>query len=302
MSTALDCIDLSVTRGQKQVLSHAKLQVELGEIVSIIGPTGSGKTTFMEICQNSLKPDSGRVKLFGLDAGSKEIASTVSFISSRMKFQRWATVNKTLQTAIHKVRNLGTPNDYFDHIVDILGMRDRLNDRVSNLSEGEVCRLSLASALVTGSKLIMIDEPSALLAYPDKANLIALLNETAAENRTVILLTAHPHLLHGLDTKVIFLRNGEMNIYQQSASTNETLSTVQIKTEKMTDEALRELRKIALKIRMQGTSFNQFSVILSSENQIPDLLNALVMHGAKVKSVYQSSTTLEEIYQGTFLD
>ena len=302
MSTALECSELSVRRGQRQVFSHAELRVQAGEIVSIIGPTGSGKTTFTEICLNRFKPDSGSVKLLGSDAGSKEIVSSIACISKHMKFHNWDTVNKILQYQIHKGRNFDISVDYYDHVIDTLNIRARLNDRVNNLSDGEVCRLNLAAALVSGAKLIMIDEASTLLAYPEKTDVTVLINEAATQKRTVILLTSHPHLLDGIDTKMFFLRNYGFIKQQQSTDTDMSQTMVQIQTETMTDEALRELRKVALKIRIQGTSFNQFSALLSSEEQIPDLLKAMVMHGARVKSVYQTAATLEEIYQDVFLD
>lgn len=193
------------------------LQVEQGEFVYIIGESGAGKSTIINLLMKNIDPDGGKIRLSHIDlAGiAKEdlpvfrrnfgiIAQSVGMMMSQTVFQNVALPLVVRGEKAHIVKST------VDVMLGSVGIRDIAQKKAKHISGGELARVAIARALITNPPIILADEPTAGLDNDISWDIINLL-EHFNHNGTTILMATHQKSLVNLTRKrVITLREGRI--------------------------------------------------------------------------------------------
>jgi len=185
--------------------------IEEGEFAIVVGPSGAGKTTVLNILGGMDSCDEGQVVV-----GDKEIASmnrrdlaTYRRFDTGFVFQFYNLIQNL--TAVENVE-LATQvsRDPMDavSVLESVGLGDRMNNFPSQLSGGEQQRVAIARALAKRPKLLLCDEPTGALDYSTGKNILKLLQETSVKEKMTVILITHNHAITPMADKVIKMKNG----------------------------------------------------------------------------------------------
>ena len=185
---------LSHTYGERRALDAIDLTVATGEIYGLLGPNGGGKTTLFRILSTHLKPQSGEVCLFGLNASyqAPEIRNRIGVVFQRPSLDPKLTVHENL---IHHGLFYGQRGKVLreraEAVARRLGIQDRSKDLVETLSGGLQRRVELAKALLPEPGLLIFDEPSTGLDPGARRMLWDDLEKLRRDQGVTIILTTH---------------------------------------------------------------------------------------------------------------
>lgn len=204
--------------GSNQVtaLGQVDLTVEKGEFVAIIGASGSGKSTLLHILGSVDKPTKGKVFIDGIDIST--LNPTQSAIFRRRKvglvYQFYnliptLTVRKNILMPL--LMDKKKPNlEYFEQIVDTLGIADKLESLPSQLSGGQQQRAAIARSLIYRPALLLADEPTGNLDQRNGAEIIDMLKLSNRNLKQTILLITHDEKIALEADRIITIEDGRI--------------------------------------------------------------------------------------------
>jgi putative ABC transport system ATP-binding protein len=223
MSNPLVAIsDLSKTFGEGETRVDAVRDVDLeltgGEIVLVMGPSGSGKTTLLSMLGGLLRPSAGEIRIDGVDiAGLSERelppfrATRFGFIFQDFNLLAALTARENVEVAL----NLGgvggqKARERAEELLVALGLAERLDFDVDQLSGGEKQRVAIARAIANHPQLIFADEPTANLDSAHGAETMRLLRGLAKDERTTVVIVSHDQRLREVADRVLWLEDGQL--------------------------------------------------------------------------------------------
>lgn len=197
-------------------LRGVDLLVQEGEFVAIVGPSGCGKSTLLHILGGLTPPTDGKVLVDGNDFSAMSDADRtrfrrhkIGFVFQRFNLLPTLTARDNIALAQH-IQGDGFNPHRFDAVVDMLGIRSKLNHRPYALSGGEQQRVAMARAVICEPKIVLADEPTGNL---DTENSQAVLNMLRTLNRsfrqTVLMITHNPEAADLADRR-IRMRDGHI--------------------------------------------------------------------------------------------
>jgi lipoprotein-releasing system ATP-binding protein len=179
----------------KQKFQIPDINLDTGDQMLILGKSGSGKTTILNIIAGLLKPISGTVTIDGTDIYSlkgsqidKFRGKNIGIIFQKPHILAPLTVEENLQLANFFVKE---NTQLIEPLLKELGILDKRKARINTLSEGEAQRVSIARALVNKPKLILADEPTASLDDENAAAVVRLLQGQAKKYNAALIIVTH---------------------------------------------------------------------------------------------------------------
>jgi ABC-2 type transport system ATP-binding protein len=217
MTRAIEVADLTMTYGSLRAVDGVSLSVERGEFVGILGPNGAGKTTTLETIEGLRQPDSGSVTVFGQSVWPRNagLLPRMGVQLQASSFFERLTAREQMHTfaALYGVRP-AVADDWLERV----GLVDKADTRVEDLSGGQVQRLSIASALVHDPELVFLDEPTAALDPQARRNLWDLLSGLNDSGRTVVLTTHYMDEAEVLCDRVAIMDAGRILEFDSPAA------------------------------------------------------------------------------------
>jgi ABC-type lipoprotein export system ATPase subunit len=213
----LDAASRTYRRGEEQVraLSELSLRLGSGEMVALVGPSGCGKSTALNLVAAVDRPDSGAVRVCGVDVGSASEAE-LEMLRRRsigMVFQAFHLVphltveeNVALPLALDRRRDRPRVRELLHRV----GLDHRRRHYPSELSGGEQQRTAVARALVHRPKVVVADEPTGNLDSKTGAAVIELLAQLRGEEGAALFLATHDGAVASLADRVVELADGRM--------------------------------------------------------------------------------------------
>ena len=206
---AIEVVDLTMTYGDLRAVDGVSLEVGEGEFVGILGPNGAGKTTTLETIEGLRKPDSGSVTVLGMPVWPRNAA-----LLPRIGVQLQASAFFERLTAREQIRTFaslyGVSAKKADEWLETVGLTDKSDTRVEDLSGGQAQRLSIACALVHDPEVLFLDEPTASLDPQARRNLWDLLSGLNDSGRTVVLTTHYMDEAEILCDRVAIMDHGKI--------------------------------------------------------------------------------------------
>ena len=178
--------------GEKEAVKSISFKINEDEILGLLGPNGSGKTTTIGMMLGLLKPTSGDILIEGEKIEEKriEILKKINFISPYIELPKKLTVKQNLIVfgKLYKIKKL---EQRIDYLTSKLRLEDILNRITGELSSGQKNRASLAKSLINDPKVLLLDEPTASL-DPEIGDFIrSFLENYKKEKKISILLASH---------------------------------------------------------------------------------------------------------------
>ena len=208
MNAILECKGLSKSYGRFQALDHVDLTLEPGKIIGLLGPNGSGKTTFIKLINQLLVPDEGKLLIDGNAPGIKK-KSIISYLPEKTYLDENQKIAETL--------------DFFADFYDdfdrsrAVQMLEKLNispeARIKTLSKGTKEKVQLILVMSRKAKLYCLDEPIAGVDPAARDYILNTIINNYDENATILIST---HLIADIENildEVIFIQNGRIRLY-----------------------------------------------------------------------------------------
>ncbi len=198
-------------------LNDVSLSIDKGEFVFIVGASGAGKSTFLKLIMHEETPTSGEIIING-NKLSKMKRRDVPYLRRHMGivFQDFRLIEKmnvfdNVAFAMRAVgENTATIKKRVPYVLSLVGLKDKMKNKPSELSGGEQQRVSLARALVNNPEIIVADEPTGNVDPELSHEIIELLNEINGMGTTVLVVTHEHELVREFHQRVITIDRGRV--------------------------------------------------------------------------------------------
>ena len=287
----LECQNLRKRFGKKEILKDVSLEAKEGDILGFIGPNGAGKTTTIKLILGLQKITSGTVKINGYDI-EKEFTKAIKRVGTIVE-------NPDLYMYMSGYENLkmianlyeGITKERIDEVIKLVGLENRIKDKVSKYSLGMRQRLGIAQAILHKPNLLVLDEPTNGLDPEGIKQIKDLIVKLAKEEKMAGFISSHNLLeLESFCTKITILKNGEVieNTSIDEVKQDENTSYIfEVENEENAIEILKEKAKRKDK--------NTIEVKVNKED-VPEIIEKLVKNNIKIYSVYQKESNLEDAF------
>ncbi|MGL5577369.1 MAG: ABC transporter ATP-binding protein [Sarcina sp.] len=209
--------NISKEFNNEKVLKDISLEIKENDFITIMGPSGGGKSTLLQIISLLTEPSEGEV-WFGNSKVNFKKEKNINLIRREnisMIFQ-----NANLISSLNVLENIlittNTNESYKDkvtrikNLLDKVGLSKKYDSSVTSLSGGEAQRVSIARALINKPKLILCDEPTGALDSKNTKKIMQLLLNVQKENKTTLIIVTHDKEIGELGERKIFLKDGEL--------------------------------------------------------------------------------------------
>ena len=210
--------DIHKSFGSLEVLKGVDLEIQKGEIVSIIGKSGAGKTTLLQIIGTLDKANSGKVEINGVDVSGLNEKELAEFRNKHIGFifqfhqllPEFNALENVMMPAMIGRMDWKEAEKRATELLTDLGLGERLTHKPNELSGGEKQRVAAARALMMKPDVILADEPSGSLDEENKRELHRLLKQMQEQYNQTIVIVTHDKELAEISNRVIEMRDGLM--------------------------------------------------------------------------------------------
>lgn len=197
-----------------KALNNTSFEIEKGQLICILGPSGAGKTTCLNILGGMDRLTSGNVivdeKIIN-DLNEKQLIkyrrNDIGFVFQFYNLIQNMTVIENVELATQLCKNSLNPSD----ILDKVGLKNRKNNFPAQLSGGEQQRVAIARAICKNPKLLLCDEPTGALDYKTGKQILKLLQDTCRNEQMTVIIITHNSAISPMADKVIKFKNGTVS-------------------------------------------------------------------------------------------
>lgn len=288
----LKCQNLHKNFGKKEILKGVSVEVEQGDILGFIGPNGAGKTTTIKLILGLQSITKGKVWINGYDI-EKEFTKAIAEVGAIVE-------NPDLYMYLSGYENLkliaslysNVTKQRIDEVVKLVGLENRIRDKVSKYSLGMRQRLGIAGAILHHPKLLILDEPTNGLDPEGIKEIRILLKELAKKEKMAVFISSHN--LAELETfcnKVCIIKNGYVvetnDIEEVKKYGDHNTYIIEVETTKVLSSLIKQ------EIEIQNEREFKISI---EKDKIPDLVHDLVLRNVKIFGIREENISLEDAF------
>lgn len=225
MPAFVELRDVMKTYQMGEVEIHAvagvNFQIEEGEFVVIVGPSGAGKTTVLNILGGMDSATSGKVFVGGVDIshyGSKQLTTyrrdEIGFVFQFYNLVQNLTAKENVELATQISKHPLNPVEVLERV----GLKERINNFPAQLSGGEQQRVAIARALAKNPKLLLCDEPTGALDYTTGKAILKLLQDTCREQKMTVIVITHNLAIAPMADRIIHIKNGKVAYMEKNSN------------------------------------------------------------------------------------
>jgi ABC-2 type transport system ATP-binding protein len=295
MMNVLEVKNVYKSLGKREIIKGISFSVKEGEIFGFLGPNGAGKTTTIRMLVGLIAPNNGSISIVGHDISKereKALAAVGAVVENPEMYSYLSGRENLMQLA--RIRKISKKD--VEEVVELVKLKDRINDKVKKYSLGMKQRLGLAAALMSKPKLLILDEPTNGLDPTGILDFREIVKKAARETGTAVFVSSHilSEVQQLCDT-VAFINNGQIqsveSIVDGTVKNDQETLVLITRNSKHTLDILTDMDCV-IKVSQAGDSFN----IISEYDTSFRIVEALVKEGIEIKEIYRKHQGLEERY------
>ncbi len=290
----LEVNNLKKTLGKREIIKNISFSIEEGEIFGFLGPNGAGKTTTIRMLVGLIHPNEGSISICGHDLknDTEKALREVGAVVENPELYKYLSGRENLMQ-IARIRNISKED--VEETIKLVGLEDRIDDKVRKYSLGMKQRLGLAASLLSKPKLLILDEPTNGLDPSGILDFREVVKKAAKEKGMAVFISSHilSEVQHLCD-RVAFINGGTIrsveNVINESMKTDTDIICLNLSQEIDLNEFKNiEYIKSAKKIE------DGIEIILLS-NTTSKLIKHLVNKNYQIEEVYKLRKGLEQRY------
>jgi ABC-2 type transport system ATP-binding protein len=280
--------------GKREIIKDISFSVEEGEIFGFLGPNGAGKTTTIRMLVGLINPNGGSISICGHDLknDTEKALKEVGAVVENPELYKYLSGRENLMQ-IARIRNI--PKTQVDETIKLVGLENRIDDKVRKYSLGMKQRLGLAASLLSNPKLLILDEPTNGLDPSGILDFREVVKKAAKERGMAVFISSHilSEVQHLCD-RVAFINHGTIksveNVMNESMETDTDIICLKLLQEIDTNKLLS-----VDYINSARKTDDGIEIILLS-NKTPELIKYLVNSNYDVQEVFKIRKGLEQRY------
>ena len=297
----------TIRRTQKTVtaLDNVSLVVEPGELFGLLGPNGAGKTTLTRILSTVLLPSSGRAEVLGLDVvrDAKQLRPRIGMVYGGERGLYWRLSGRDniqyfadLYLVPPEISRKRIPE-----LLELVGLKDRAEERVEGYSRGMKQRLHIARGLINDPDVLFLDEPTIGLDPIAARELRTVIADLHRAGKTIFLTSHYMYEVDALCQRVAVVNKGQIVMMDTPAALKQlvaNLEVVEVECLSVSSEAINRLRDHPRVEAVHVDNRDQVQVLQiqapGGVKYVPEFLHLL--DGANIQKVVTRQPTLEDAY------
>ena len=291
----LEVKDVHKHIGKSEIIKGISFSVKEGEIFGFLGPNGAGKTTTIRMMVGLIAANSGTITVMGHEIGREreKALKNIGAVVENPELYTYLTGRQNLMqiAAIRKI----SKNDV-EEVIELVNLKDRIDDKVKKYSLGMKQRLGLAAALIAKPKLLILDEPTNGLDPTGIMDFRDIVKKAAMELKTAVFISSHMlSEVQQLCDTVAFINNGLIKSIESitGGDIKQDNDTVVVVTKEI--EKCEEILKTLAFVHETHRDENSLVVELD-ENSTPELIFSLAENKIRVIEVCKKHKGLEQRY------
>ncbi|MGM9978614.1 MAG: ABC transporter ATP-binding protein [Clostridium sp.] len=292
----LEVTGLKKKLGKREIIKGINLSVKEGEIFGFLGPNGAGKTTTIRMLVGLIAPNEGEIKICGKDIqkNKEEALKNVGAVVENPELYKYLSGRENLMQ-IARIRKVS--KEEVDSLIELVGLKDRIDDKVKKYSLGMKQRLGLAAALIGEPKLLILDEPTNGLDPSGIIDFREVVKKAAKERNMAVFISSHIlSEVQNLCDRVAFTNGGVIksieDIHDNTMDTE--LDSLTLIVSSNEEEAVKVLKGIHL-VKSASVIDEEIHLIIES-GKTSELLGILLNKKIKVEEIFKNRKGLEQRY------
>ena len=282
--------------GKREIIKGLDLSVNEGEIFGFLGPNGAGKTTTIRMLVGLISPNEGEIVVCGKSVLSEkeQALKNVGAVVENPELYKYLSGRENLMQ-IARIRKVS--KEEVEELIDLVGLKDRIDDKVRKYSLGMKQRLGLAAALIGNPKLLILDEPTNGLDPSGIIDFRDVVKKAARERGMAVFISSHIlSEVQNLCDRVAFINNGVIksveDIHDNSMETELDSLTLVVSSNK--EQAIKVLKDIGFV--NSSTVIDEEIHIIVETGKTTELLKVLLENNVLVEEIYKNRKGLEQRY------
>ena len=282
--------------GKREIIKGLDLSVNEGEIFGFLGPNGAGKTTTIRMLVGLISPNEGEIVVCGKSVLSEkeQALKNVGAVVENPELYKYLSGRENLMQ-IARIRKVS--KEEVEELIDLVGLKDRIDDKVRKYSLGMKQRLGLATALIGNPKLLILDEPTNGLDPSGIIDFRDVVKKAARERGMAVFISSHIlSEVQNLCDRVAFINNGVIksveDIHDNSMETELDSLTLVVSSNK--EQAVKVLKDIGFV--NSSTVIDEEIHIIVETGKTTELLKVLLKNNVLVEEIYKNRKGLEQRY------
>ncbi|MBN2287229.1 MAG: ABC transporter ATP-binding protein [Tissierellales bacterium] len=298
----LDIIDIHKAYNKTKAVEGISFQVKKGEMIGLLGPNGAGKSTAISMIATLFKPDRGEILYQGesIIKNPKVIQSKLGFVPQEIALYPTLTGMDNLKFWGRTYGLKGSHlKEKINEISEIIGIRDRLKERVDKYSGGMKRRLNIGCALLHNPEIIIFDEPTVGIDPQSRNHILNAVKEINRRGATVIYTSHYMEEVEFLCQRICIMDQGKIIA---SGTKDELIGTIDsdekttLKVEGLTEKMIEKMREISY---ARNLVVSDDSVIFNRKGNhvnYSEIIDAISQEGGKLLSMDVQKPDLEYVF------
>ncbi len=305
MSASSPAIEVRALRkeyGTKVAVDSLTLTVERGEVFGFLGPNGAGKTTSIKMLLGLVQPTSGQGMILGRPISDPRCRERVGFLPEHFRFHEWLYAREFLD--LHgKLHHLppAVRAQRVPELLEMVGLTEAANRRLSAFSKGMLQRIGLAQALVNDPQVVFLDEPTSGL-DPLGRRMVRDVIHRLHEHGTTVFLNSH--LLSEVEltcTRVAFVVAGQVRYVTDMSAHRDGLLQVDLRVGSLDDGLISGLQRWCPQVEVNAETLT-LTLRLSEESALPEIARWITARGTDLYSLSPRAVSLEDLFMSVVGD
>ncbi|MGC8228587.1 ABC transporter ATP-binding protein [Pseudobacillus badius] len=293
MTTLVELKNVSKVIKGKRIIDSLSFTIQAGEVFGFLGPNGAGKTTTIRMIVGLMKLSEGDIVICGhsIQKNFEKAVSNIGAIVENPEMYKFLTGYQNLQQYARMQK--GITKERIAEVVQLVGLGDRIHDKVKTYSLGMRQRLGIAQSLLHSPKVLILDEPTNGLDPAGIKEIRQYIRDLAEKEKMAVIVSSH--LLSEMEMmcdRIGIIQKGRL-IHVQSVRdwVDDGREVYSIEVEHVDTAAkLMTASFPDIRVKIAGSSLS----VEAGKEQIPDIISLLVSKNMRVYEVKQLSKTLEE--------